>query len=166
MVELAKKLKVSGINFQVLMPNFASHYVNNWYETNPLWPKKQAAIRSAIGNLIKLKSQDPGFVLNSVADFHNFEKYLINPKFYQENETCFVGFNNFMIDSIGNMRLCYEMGIIGNMLTGNPMKLWQGKKAEIHRKKIVTCQKPCKLLPCNDVRIISLLKSFLPHLKR
>lgn len=166
MVVLAEKLKVSGINFQVLMPNFASNYVSDWYKTNSLWPKNQQLIKLTMSQLIKLKNDHPALILNSVRDFHNFKKYLTDPKTYQETETCFVGFNNFMIDTVGNMRLCYEMGIIGNILKENPKKLWTNKRAKIHREKIVKCQKPCKLLPCNDVRIMSLLKNLLPHIKK
>jgi len=71
-----------------------------------------------------------------------------------------------MIDTVGNMRLCYEMGTIGNILKENPDKLWVNKRAKIHREKIVKCQKPCKLLPCNDMRIMSLLRNLLPHINR
>lgn len=166
MVTLAKKLKVSGINFQVLMPNFASSYVSDWYKTNSLWPKKQQAIEKTIDELIKLKNEHPEFILNAVRDFHNFEKYLIDPKTYQETEKCFVGFNNFMIDTMGDMRLCYEMGTIGNILKEKPETLWINKRAKIHREKIVKCQKPCKLLPCNDVKIMSLLKNLLPRINQ
>ena len=166
MVTLAKKLMVSGINFQVLMPNFASNFKSDWYKTNWLWPKKQQAIKKTINELIELKNEYPNFILNAVRDFHNFEKYLTDPKTYQETEKCFVGFNNFMIDTVGNMRLCYEMGTIGNILKQNPDKLWINKPAKIHREKIVKCQKPCKLLPCNDVRIMSLLKNLLPHINQ
>lgn len=159
LVNLAQKLKVEGINFQVLMPNFATSYDPNWFETNPFWPKNKKEIELTINKLITLKRENPGFLLNSTRDFKNFKKYLINPKLYQETEQCLVGFNNCMIDSSGNMRLCYEMGMIGNILKEDPEKMWIGKKAKQHRKQILECQRPCKLLPCNDVKIFSLLRN-------
>lgn len=163
MVLLAKKLKVLGINFQILMPNFSSDYTSDWYKTNPLWPRNQQVIEATMKELIELKKKYPDFILNSVRDFHNFKKYLTDPKKYQETEQCLVGFNNFMIDAAGNMRLCYEMGTIGNILREKPEKIWINKRAKVHREKIIKCQKPCKLLPCNDVRIMSLLKNLFKY---
>jgi len=160
LVALAKKLGVAGINFQVLMPNFATKYNPNWFEKNPFWPKNQKEVEQVIDKLISLKYKHPAFLLNSTRDFKNFKKYLIKPKLYQEKEQCLVGFNNCMIDSLGNMRLCYEMGVIGNILEENPQKLWIGQKAKQHRQQILQCQRPCKLLPCNDVKNFALIKNF------
>jgi Fe-coproporphyrin III synthase len=158
---LSKKLKVSGINFQVLMPNFSTHYTSNWYKTNTFWPRDKEKIISRINELLSLKNKHPAFIINSSRDFKNFKKYLINPKLFQETETCLVGFNNFMIGPTGNMRLCYEMGFLGNILKEDVKVLWNSKKATLHRKNIIKCQRPCKLLPCNDPQIISWLKKLV-----
>jgi MoaA/NifB/PqqE/SkfB family radical SAM enzyme len=160
LIKLAQTLKVSGINFQVLMPNFASQYNEHWFENDPLWPKKLKQIIITTNKLLKLKNQYPDFILNSNRDIKNFTRYLAAPKDYQEKEQCLVGFNNCMVDTSGNIRLCYEMGTVGNMLKEKPENLWLSDKAKKHRVKIVICQRPCKLLPCNDVRILSLLKNF------
>ncbi len=158
LINLAKKMKVAGINFQVLMPNFATKYQADWFTSNPFWPKNKKLVEKTITELINLKTKYPEFLLNSTRDFKNFKKYLTNPKLYQETEQCLVGFNNCMIDSSGNMRLCYEMGVIGNILKKDPRKLWRSQKALQHREQILQCQRPCKLLPCNDVKNFALLK--------
>jgi len=163
LVYFAKKIKVSGINFQALMPNFAGNYKSDWYNANPFWPKNKKQLVKNIEELIKLKKKYPDFILNLTHDLKNFINYFNNPKLFQENETCFVGYNNFMIDASGNMRLCYEMGIIGNVLKENPEKLWLSKVAKTHRQKIIECKKPCKLLPCNDLQISNWLKKTLTN---
>jgi len=158
-ITLAKKMKVSGINFQVIMPNFSGKYSDKWFNNNKLWPKDKKRIQKTINELLYLKNKYSSFILNSNIDFRNFKQYLLNPHLYQKNEKCFVGFNNFMVDSYGNMRLCYSMEIIGNILKENPKKLWMNDKARNCRNKIINCNKPCKLLPCNSVKISNLLKT-------
>jgi len=158
LVYLAKKLELSGINFQALMPNFAGGYKSNWYKNNPFWPKDKKKAVKIIQQLIQLKNKYPDFILNSTHDLKNFINFFNNPELFQATETCFVGFNNFMVDSTGNMRLCYEMGAVGNLLKENPEKLWKSKKANLHRKKIIQCKRPCKLLPCNNPQIINWFK--------
>lgn len=161
LVYFAKKIKVSGINFQVIMPNFARAYRSDWYKSNPFWPKMNKKTVKIIEELIQLKNKYPDFILNLTRDLKNFIYFFNNPKLFQEKETCFVGFNNFMVDSTGNMRLCYEMGIIGNLLKEDPEKLWKSKIANLHRKNILKCKRPCKLLPCNNLQIINWLKKIL-----
>jgi len=159
MVNLAKVKKIAGINFQILMPNFASTYQKDWYKNNSLWPRNKKMIERAIGELEKLKKEFGSFILNPSLDIKNFYQYLIDPKKFQTTEACFVGLNNIMIDATGNARLCYEMPTIGNLLKENPAKFWQGKKAMAVRKTIATCQRPCKLLPCNDLNILHWFKN-------
>lgn len=161
-IYFAKKQKVSGINFQALMPNFAGGYKSDWFKSNPFWPKDKKKIIKIIEELIKLKKKQPDFILNSTHDLKNFMNFFADPKLFQETETCLVGFNNFMVDTTGNMRLCYEMGSVGNLLKEDPEKLWKSKTASMHRKKIVKCKRPCKLLPCNNLQIINWLKKLLP----
>ena len=160
-IYFAKKAKVSGINFQAIMPNFASDYKKDWFKSNPFWPKNKEKAVKVIEELIQLKNKQPDFILNSTLDLKNIKKFFENPKLFQETEKCSVGFNNFMIDTAGNMRLCYEMGTIGNILEESPEKIWTSETANLHRKKIVKCQRPCKLLPCNNLQIINWLKRYL-----
>lgn len=158
MIELAKKLGVEGINFQTIMPNFASTYKNDWWKYNPLWPKSKKIIKNSINELIENKKKLGNYILNSQRNIQNFEKYLLDPNTYQKEEKCFVGLNNLMVDTSGNVRLCYEMDKIGNILEDDPNLIWKGPKAKIIRKQIEQCKKPCKLLPCNITNYSNILK--------
>ena len=160
-IKLTKHLSVDGINFQILMPNFATSYDPKWFETNKFWPKDKKKIKQAIKTLRDYKKKYGDFVLNSTLDFDNFENYLLDPKSYQENEACFVGLNNIMLNTTGDISLCYEMSPIGNILKGDPNKIWIGVKAQKIRKKISSCKRPCKLLPCNNIYIFNWLANLL-----
>lgn len=154
LLKLAKKQQVAGINFQVLMPNFASPYQANWFENNPLWPKNKTQIKKNIQELKSLKKSYGSFILNSTSDIEHFGQFLLDPQQYQDHQACFVGLNNIMVDTSGKIRLCYEMPAIANIFKDRAEDFWQGKKAIQVREKIAHCQRPCKLLPCNNIYIL------------
>jgi len=164
LVDLAKKLDVKGINFQTLMPNFASTYKNYWWKTNPFWPNNKTWIIKNIEGLIEYKNRYGSFILNSYGNIKKIKSYFLNPQKFQQTEKCFVGLNNLMVDSYGNIKLCYEMPPIGNIFKNNPNQIWSGTGANIIREKIEKCKKPCKLLPCNFGYFQNVLKRKLKKL--
>lgn len=161
LVQLAEDKKIDGINFQALMPNFATKYSPNWYEKDPYWPKNKHHSKKQLNKLIKLKQNLPNFIINTQSELKKFSSYFIDPKLFQETEACFVGLNNMMIDTTGNVRLCYEMESIGNILTEPPQTIWKSNQAMIARKAIAACQRPCKILPCNDMRTLHMIKRWI-----
>lgn len=165
MVEFTRKLNVKGINFQTLMPNFASIYKSDWWQTNPYWPKDKIKIKHTMNELIMYKKKYGNFILNSQRNLNQFEKYLLNPGLFQKNEKCFVGLNNLMIDTSGNIRLCYEMAKIGNLFEEDPNQIWNSLKAQEIRDQISKCQRPCKLLPCNLSYYENILKRSVNNIK-
>jgi len=165
-IKIARKVGVRGINFQVLMPNFASVYRSNWWKTNSLWPRDKKIINWAIDGLKSEKKLGGDFILNSYRDLDNFRNYLIDPARFQKNQRCYVGLNNLMLDTSGNMKLCYEMRAIGNIILGDPQKIWNSPEATIIRDSISKCQRPCKLLPCNVAYYGNLIKRKLRNLNK
>jgi len=161
----AKRFGVKGINFQALMPNFASIYQDSWWKTNPFWPKNKKSIIRAVESLLRNKRMYGDFILNSRRGLNSFQKYFLDPAKFQREERCYVGQNNLMIDTGGNVRLCYEMEIIGNLIKDSPKEIWNSEGAKKARKNIAKCQKPCKLLPCNEAYYGNVLKQKLRNLK-
>jgi MoaA/NifB/PqqE/SkfB family radical SAM enzyme len=151
-VELAIKLDVDGVSLQALMPNFAGNYKPLWYNDNPFWPKNTKQIQSAFTGLYQYKKRLNSFILNSMDNLREIEKYYLDPGGYQEKIRCYVGFNSMIITADGDMLLCHFMNKVGNILRDDPEKMWKSFPVKRIRKSILHCKRPCKLLPCTFIR--------------
>lgn len=153
LVMLAKRLKVDGINFQALMPDFVGEYQGGWYKSDQFWPKDKKEIMQTFNKLYRLKKQFNYFILNPVKNIKAIEKYILDPEAYQEQQTCFTGFTSMTITTTGDMQLCFFMNKIGNILKDNPEKIWKSERVKKIRSAILNCKRPCKLLPCNVISL-------------
>ncbi len=157
LIEFTKEKKLNGISFQALynktsfLPYDYNHHFqeeNAWHLKSPLWPKDYKMMHSTIDEIIGYKRK--GYLIgNSVESLTWTKRYFQDP-----NELlavkCMVGLNNFSIDPYGEVRLCFNMNPIGNVLQQTPKQIWHSKRAVLQRKAVKDCKNTCRILMCNS----------------
>ena len=140
--------KLFGINFQAVQTPFNSVCPENWRELDEyadIWPRDIRKVRSVIDELIRLKQthgKDNFKIGNSITQLELFKLYFDDPRSFVKPDRCHLG-DVISIDSLGNIRTCYEMGPIGNIREQNIRDIWYSKKAEGIRSRIYNCDKNC-----------------------
>lgn len=145
--------KFDGIHFQVLESKHLfggrEKYDAYWFKKDSLWPNDQAKVAKAVADLKRLLAK--GYpIKNSQQELEDFQAYYRDPLEYTRRyKFCYTGVNNFSITVNGDVRLCFALSAIGNVLKQKPQVIWQGHKAWQLRKIIRSCDRPCRILPCN-----------------
>jgi len=152
LVRLAKKKGIDGIRFEALESKYLfgdSEYNPNWFKDNPLWPGNTKKVKLVINGLIKLKKQ--GYpVKNTFKELEDLKSYYKDPaEIAKRYRFCFTGVRNFAIDEYGDVKLCFGMEPVGNILKQKPEDIWYGKEANKLREEIRNCRRYCRILPCN-----------------
>lgn len=145
-MSLSKKHQTDGVTFQCLLPNLGPDNANARPEDNPLWPSFKEVIKS----INSFKSNR--YLLNSDNDLQSLRSYYQDPHSL-DNLTCSAGINNFIIDHLGNVRLCFGMAPIGNILAEQPEHIWHNQHSVEQRQAIRKCRQPCKIIACNKVNL-------------
>ncbi|MBN1262734.1 MAG: radical SAM protein [Candidatus Pacebacteria bacterium] len=150
LVFLTRRLGLNGINFQPLQSKYSfgfQKYSSVWYRRHPLWPKNSPEVNRVIDRLIELKKA--GWpIYNPLWELKRFKAYFYNPNCFN-NEPCLVGLSNLSVDIGGEVRLCFSLPPIGNILREGPAAIWRGKEAAKRREQIRKCTKNCRILLCN-----------------
>jgi len=169
LISFGRKIGLDGMSFQPLMSKWSfggKKYDSNWYKNNDLWPKNIEEVEKGINNVTSLKKIYPDFFLqNSLSDLQQYKKYFKEPNSYSKHSPpCAVGIKNFVIDSLGDVRLCQVFPPIGNIRSKlTPQEIWYGVRAKSQRNTIKKCKKSCRMLLCNRKRGIS---DFLPIVRK
>lgn len=152
LAKLAKKEKIDAIRFQALESKQLfgdKQYNSKWFIDNPLWPKDLKKLGKVLDKLIQIKKQDYP-IKNSFKELEDLRSYYRNPiEIAKKYKFCFTGVRNFAIDEYGNVKLCFGMKPVGNVLKQRSKEIWYGKEAEAMREQIRHCQRYCRILPCN-----------------
>lgn len=112
-----------------------------------LWPD-QAAIQEFFAFL---KQTPIPQLKNSAINLKLLEKFYLNPSSIK-NLRCFAGQRSAIIKSDGKLSFCFKGCSIGNASEKSIMSLLRNPAAIIERKKIVNCQKSCRIVGCNFSR--------------
>ena len=168
MVQLVDKLGIDGISFQPIYETFASIKHNpKWYLSSEFWPKDKEKVVKVIDKLIEMKRN--GFkIRNSEKSLEKYKEYFNDYNSFIENNLCYVGINNFIIDSFGDVSLCWFFkSSIGNVLKLDPQKIWNNLEARKIRRKCRKCKCGCRVLLCNmPVDVKEFIFNLLKDLKR
>lgn len=153
-VKLAKWAKENDIpwSFQCLEGKYAfggDESQKDWSGDDEFAITDFSALRDTLNEFKKLHV--PDFLLE---DAYNHFK---NPDSYLKG--CAVGLNNLIIDSYGEVKLCWLKDKIGDIDDGI-RDLWKNSEsAGTLRKDILQCKLPCSTLHCNRwLGIINLIK--------
>jgi len=148
LVYWTKKKGLDSIFFQALWQNFDAEYDPAWFSLSDFWPRDSKKVKKVMDRLTQLKKG--GYPIgNNPEDFARYRKYFTDPTSFGKGSPCFVGVNNFAIDTAGNARLCFNFPPVGNILKEDLEAIWNGKKACAQRLKIARCKRGCKVLLCN-----------------
>ena len=149
-IEWGEKNNLDGMHFQPLWENFSiKKHDPHWYQKSDIWPEKNQA-KTAINKLIKLRKTKP-IIQNSNTQLHEYLKYYTNsPEKFGNSRPCYAGINNFSIDIVGDVRLCFFYESVGNILKDSPKKIWNNIRARKLRQRMSQCNRGCKILLCNE----------------
>jgi MoaA/NifB/PqqE/SkfB family radical SAM enzyme len=147
LVELAQTLGATAVNFQP---------VNLWTpETyNELWMTEEdyPELEKTIDRLIEMKEQGAP-IMNSEEVLHLFLPHFRGEKAPKEVMPCRVGLRNFWIDTCGDIKLCNDWPVIGNIKEHSAREIWYGEKAREIREETLKCGQLC-LITCVSQKTI------------
>ena len=145
LVNWAHKKKLS-IYFMAITKPLCLSLDNNWYTSPPysfLWPKDSIKLYDTIDALIRLKENGMD-IGNSLAQLRAFKTYFINPKeFVKKEKKCKMGDGMLKIGPTGEVSLCAEKGIIGNIRHSEIQDIWFSEEAKQVRQAISSCKTNC-----------------------
>jgi MoaA/NifB/PqqE/SkfB family radical SAM enzyme len=151
LVTWAHKKKIS-IYFMAITKPLCLPLDDNWYNAsayNFLWPKDIAKVCRLIDELIRFKEQGVD-IGNSIAQLKAFKRYFADPNdFVKEKKQCKMGEGMLKIGSTGEVCLCAEKGVVGNIRDTPLEDLWFSERAQQVREAIKSCKTNCpQLINC------------------
>jgi len=145
---------LNGVIFQVLLPAEV-HYPfgrdrtmrearDSWYVSDPDWVRSTNLLRSEIRALLELQKAGVT-VINPPSQLRRFPSYFENP---QEVSAwpCLGTLSRLYIDPFGDMRLCYGLPPIGNVLEDSPGAMWRSAPAAEIRSRSRSCKRLCRMM--------------------
>jgi MoaA/NifB/PqqE/SkfB family radical SAM enzyme len=140
-VRLAQQLDATTVNFQPVNRWTQETYEELWVEAEDL-----ADFERTIEELIAMK-QDGAPIMNSDEVLHLMIPHFREEKAPDETRPCRVGLRNFWIDTRGDIKLCDEYPVIGNIKEQSAREIWYGEQAQKIRAQTLACGKLC-LITC------------------
>lgn len=151
-IAFAEQLGLDGITFQMLSPTFMNMTKTDHFFKDHFFKDKEfakACIRWVIDNLDR-----HAIVKTTKTDLEWMCLYIDNPDFITE-QVCGSHEKNMMINSYGEVLLCFSMkeiangDCLGNVREHTLKELWAGKKAAMIRPIMSQCRKNCGMLNCH-----------------
>ncbi len=138
------------IIYQCLMPNFGTYHKQD-YNKIASWPSNNKKLFRIFYKISKLKKRDWKYSFSS-GNLQSVYNYYSNP-LSVDSLTCRAGINNFIFDSQGDVRLCFQFAPIGNLFVKNlsAKEIWFSILSQQQRKVIRNCRQPCKICACNRI---------------
>lgn len=150
LVEYIESLGVDAMLLQPIQPVFNRPMDNDWWQSNPLFPKDINLIDNGIDKLILFK-KDGKPLYQQEYQFEDMRNYLKNKGTCLPGQ-CISASKNLMVDIVGNVRICFNMERIGLSPLGNvrdkPLhEFWNGYN-DI-RERMITCRECCGVMVCH-----------------
>ena len=134
---------------QPLYQNFGENaHDPSWWRRSPLWPTDLGPIDAAIDALIDERN-GACQVCNPVEQLLAFKRYFRDPV-TPNGQVCKAGHSDIAFDPHGNVRLCYFLEPVGNILEERELpKIWNAIGTMRRRYEVHRCTRSCNLLNCN-----------------
>lgn len=153
-VKFAENIGIDGVLFQMLSRTFYKKNKEDIFFNNHQFKNKIKAIKSMQG-IIDVIQAHP-IIRTSRQDFEWMKLYINNSNFIGE-QICESYKNNLIIDSYGEIKLCFDMKkindgkpSIGNIRDyKNIEEIWTSREADSIRKIMENCRLNCGLLNCH-----------------
>ena len=142
---------VDGHVLQALwVPDVSGVYSKEWYKKSNLWPteSEKENLFAVIDKLLELKKGGAP-IWNSIEQLKFFKIYFSRLEEFISILPCDIGNRNFIINTRGEVLLCWNLDPIGDILKENPEVVWNSTLADERRKEIRVCNKACRILNCN-----------------
>jgi MoaA/NifB/PqqE/SkfB family radical SAM enzyme len=148
LVEWAQQIGATAVNFQTVDLWTPETYDELWVEEEDYEDFAQV-----IEQLIEMKNNGAP-IMNSDEVFRLFLPHFRKEKAPAETLPCRVGLRNFWIDTRGDVKLCNEYPVIGNIKEQSAREIWYGEKAKEIRQQTLDCGKLC-LITCVSQKTIT-----------
>jgi len=135
------------VQYQPIEQNYGEESDPQWFRKSALWIEDVPLLRTEIGRLKQLKSTGAPIV-NSIAELETFVHYFEQPEQLMDSIQghdiktpsgyCRHALTNFVISSNGDVRMCFKMEPIGNLVKQQPDQMWANRskcwaKSCLHR---------------------------------
>ncbi len=152
MVDYFQGIGADSMLFQAIQPTFGDEYRADWWKTSSLFPKDQNQIDRAIDLLEHLK-RDGRPLFQTIEQLEDMRDYFHNPDFLFPSR-CGSADRNLMIESDGNVSLCFHMdriGLrpIGNVRVSSLIDIYNSSNAGLAREKMHKCLLGCGTMICH-----------------
>lgn len=148
LVEWAQQIGATAVNFQTVDLWTQETYDELWVEEEDYEDFAQV-----IEQLIEMKHNGAP-IMNSDEVLRLFLPHFRQEKAPAETLPCRVGLRNFWIDTRGDVKLCNEYPVIGNIKEQSAREIWYGEKAKEIRQQTLDCGKLC-LITCVSQKTIT-----------
>jgi pyrroloquinoline quinone biosynthesis protein E len=126
------------VQYQPIEQNYGEAENPDWFRHSPFWIEDAAQIKEELNALRVLKEQDGKFIANSATDFDRYLHYFESPETLmtsiQAHEgkarkgRCSHAVGNFVMESNGDVRMCFRMEPFGNVRHSSPRDIWRQRK--------------------------------------
>lgn len=128
---------LTGVFYQPIEQNYGQEDNMIWYKNSELWIDDIHMLEKEINELIRLKGAGLP-IQNSIEDLEVMKDYFRNPdrlmksvRYHvatQKNPDCLVGSASMEFSPNGDVRLCYGMEPIGNVVKTKPSIIWKHRE--------------------------------------
>jgi len=142
-----EKKHINGIYFMSVMKPHHTNLPDNWYLNDKLglWPKNKEKIVKVIDKLIEMK-KNHSKIVNSELHLKSFKGFYLQPEKFIKSKDCDVMDFGIYISSLGDVSICSEKGIIGNIKHKNLKEIWYSYDTLKVKEKMKGCKKNCEFL--------------------
>ena len=142
-----KKTHIVGVYLMAVMKPHHTNLPDDWYKDDKkgLWPTNMTEMSRTISQLINMKNNESKIV-NSTLHLKSYENYFLYPKRFIKSKYCDVADFGIYIDALGNVSICAEKGIVGNIKNKHLKNIWFSDEALKVKERMKTCQKNCEFL--------------------
>ena len=141
LVEWAEKIGATAVNFQPVILWTRETYDQLW-----LNEEDGEDFAKVIEHLIEMKDNGAP-IMNSDEVLRLFLPHFRGEKAPESSRPCRVGLRNFWIDPKGDVQLCEDYPVIGNIKHQSARDIWYGEKAQEVRQQTLACGNLC-LITC------------------
>ncbi|HTQ55189.1 MAG TPA: radical SAM protein [Bryobacteraceae bacterium] len=157
MARFVRDMGMQGLILQALAPPethyaFAGHdampvLARDWYENDAAWVRSLDLLRAGLAELLALKRAgapifNPSWQLKCMAAYYENPQSILSVP-------CVGPVSTMHVDPFGNIRLCYGLPPIGNVLRDSPREIWRGAAARTQRREKRSCDQICRILNGN-----------------
>lgn len=138
---------IVGVYLMAIMKPHHTNLPDDWYKNDNkgLWPINMDEMSTTILKLIKMKNNGSKIV-NSNLHLKSYENYYLYPERFIKSKFCDVADFGIYIDALGNVSICAEKGIIGNIKNTHLKEVWFSCEALKVKERMGSCKKNCEFL--------------------